>query len=487
MAETAASVVETHISTLFFVGNRVYKLKKGLRTGFLDWTTADRRREACLNEVALNRRIAPDVYLGVAEVRGPDGEWDSLVVMRRMPAEANLARLVTEGADVSDRLRSLAKLIADFHAGCRHDTETAAAGTPEAVAANWADNSTEMAPYGTRGLLDEGVLHAVADLSQAYVRGRRDLFVARIAAGRVRDGHGDLQAADVFLLDDGPRVLDCLEFDPRLRHGDVLADVAFLAMDLERLGAAREAARFLEWYREFSGDHWPASLAHHWIAYRAQVRAKVACLRHDQGDPAASAEAAALLGLSHRHLDRGAPRLVLVGGLPGTGKSTLAAALADRLGYAVLSTDELRHQLEPGGGGDGYRTGLYRPEVTAATYRALLDQAGRALAMGELVILDASWSDARWRRQAAETAAHRDATLVELVCEVPAPIAEERIRLRRAAGAGASDATAAIARRMAADADPWPTAHRVETAGPVDDAVAAAMDLVDAGWRDDWP
>jgi hypothetical protein len=171
---------------------------------------------------------------------------------------------------------------------------------------------------------------------------------------------------------------------------------------------------------------------------------------------------------------------VLVGGLPGTGKSTVAAAVADRMGYALLSSDDRRHQLEPGGGrGDGYGAGLYRPEMTASTYTALLSQAGRALAFGEHVIIDASWTDARWRRKAAETAVRGDARLVELMCVAPASIATARIHQRRAVSGALSDATPAIAQQMEADADPWPSARRVDTTSTVDDAVAAALSEVD--------
>jgi hypothetical protein len=242
-----------------------------------------------------------------------------------------------------------------------------------------------MAAYASEGLVDPGTLGAVGRLSESYVRAHSRLFERRIEAGRVRDGHGDLLADDIFLLDDGPRVLDCLEFDPRLRYGDVLADVAFLAMDLERLGAGVPAASFLSWYREFSGDNWPASLAHHWIAYRALVRAKVACLRQHDGDAGAAAQASELLALCHRHLRPATVRLVLVGGLPGTGKTTTANGLADRLGWTLFSSDELRHEIGPpaGPGVSGYRQGLYRPKITSAVYRGLLDRAGRCLEFGE--------------------------------------------------------------------------------------------------------
>jgi hypothetical protein len=227
------------------------------------------------------------------------------------------------------------------------------------------------------------VADAVERLAHRYLDGRSRLFERRIAEGHIRDGHGDLLADDVFCLDDGPRILDCLEFDDRLRYGDVLLDVAFLAMDLECLGAPDLARRFLDWYTEFSGRPFPASLASHYVAYRAHVRAKVACLRHDQGVEDAADEARCLLDLAHRHLEEAAVRLVLVGGLPGTGKSTLARGLADARGWAVLRSDEVRKELTglPAAvpASSAWGEGLYRPEMTAATYAELLRRASAAL------------------------------------------------------------------------------------------------------------
>jgi aminoglycoside phosphotransferase family enzyme/predicted kinase len=485
--ETDPRIVETHISTLFFVGDRVYKLKKPVQMAFLDWSTPERRHEACLLEVALNSRVAPDVYLGVADIIDAEGQrCDSLVVMRRLPSSRSLSRLVVDGVDVTESLGSLARQLAAFHAGCRHGPEVAETGRPNAVLANWRDNCAQMATHATRGLVDPDVVEAVARLSESYVRGRGQLFEHRVEAGRVRDGHGDLLAEDIFVLDDGIRVLDCLEFDPRLRYGDVLADVAFLAMDLERLGAGVPAASFLSWYREFSGDNWPATLAHHWIAYRALVRAKVACLRHDQGDPTAAAQAATLLGLCHRHLRHAAVRLVLVGGLPGTGKTTTASGLAERLGWALFSSDELRHQMSGlPAGPQGYRKGLYRPEMTRAVYRGLLDRASRCLAFGESVILDASWTDSRWRLQAAVAAARHEATLVEIVCVAPPEVAERRIQNRSHDREGMSDATPAVARQMATDADTWPTAHQLDCTVGLQGALCSALTFASPDYTDD--
>ena len=171
-----------------------------------------------------------------------------------------------------------------------------------------------------------------------FLHGRGALFAARVAQDRVIDGHGDLLTDDILCLDDEPRVLDCLEFDDRLRFLDGLDDIAFLAMDVEHLGAPELAARLLDWYAEFADDPAPPSLRHHYLAYRAFVRAKVAGIRHAQGDEAMGTKAVSLADLALRHLRSGAVRLVLVGGLPGTGKSTLGGLLADRLGMVLLSS-----------------------------------------------------------------------------------------------------------------------------------------------------
>ena len=477
-----AAVAETHISVLVSVGDRVYKLKKPVALPFLDFSTRDKRLAACRREVELNRRLAPDVYLGVADVAGFDGQpCDHLVVMRRMPPERRLAALVRAGDDVDGALHRIARIVASFHAAAPTSGEIAAAASPEAVRRNWDDNFEEVRPF-VGPVLAPGVAARVEELAHRYLEGRGPLLRRRMETGRIRDGHGDLQAEDIFCLDDGPRILDCIEFDDRLRHGDVVADVGFLAMDLERLGAPAAGERFLALYREFAGENYPRSLASHYIAYRAHVRAKVACLRHGQGDREAAAAAQGLLRLTQRHLEAGRVVLVLVGGLPGTGKSTLAAALAERRGWSLLRSDEVRKERagpavdQPAAAGFG--EGLYRPEVTADVYGALLERAGHALEMGEPVVLDASWSDGRWREAAADVARRTSSDLIELRCEAPADVAAARIAERRRRGGDPSDATPEVAAAMAAAADPWPGAVTVDTAGTAASALEQALAAV---------
>lgn len=231
-----------------------------------------------------------------------------------------------------------------------------------------------------------------------------------------------------------------------------------------------------------AGDHWPPSLADHHIAYRAQVRAKVAAIRADQGVAGAAEQARALLVMARRHLEAARVRLVLVGGLPGTGKSTVAAALGEQAGWEVLRSDVVRKELaglDPqASGAAAFGTGIYTREATDATYRALLERARPLLERGRTVVLDASWTDAEHRRWAEALAAATTSDLIELRCVAPAEVAAGRIRARAAAGRDPSDADEAVAAAMAASADPWPSAIELDTTPPVEEVAGAARAAV---------
>ncbi|WP_199432268.1 bifunctional aminoglycoside phosphotransferase/ATP-binding protein [Qaidamihabitans albus] len=474
-----AAVHETHIGVVFLVGDRAYKLKKPVDLGFVDFSTPERRRAACHREVELNRRLAPDVYLGVAEVSGVPGAStadddvaDYLVVMRRMPPERRLSTLVESGVDTSDTIDRLARMVAAFHAAADRGPEIAADATRDAIRQRWRDSFAQVHPLG---VLESGLAAEIERLTLDFLAGREPLFDRRIAEGRVVDGHGDLLAGDIFCLEDGPRVLDCLEFDDRLRRLDGLDDIAFLAMDLERLGAQGFARRLLERYAEFAGDPAPAALRHHYVAYRAFVRAKVSCLRAAQGDTGSAGQARDYAELALRHLRAGRPRLVIVGGLPGTGKSTLAGLVADELGAVLISSDRLRKELAGVSPHDSraaeYGAGIYSRAHTEHTYAELLRRAEELLSLGETVVLDASWIRAADRQAATETAARVHSEVVSLRCAAPAEVTAQRIRERYG---DVSDADPRVAAAMAAEADPWPDATEIPTTGAPSEALAHA-------------
>lgn len=480
-AQPYLSLRETHSAGLVLVGERVFKFKKPVNLGFLDFTSPEVRVQMCRRELELNSRFAPDVYLGVADLALPDGSHEPMVVMRRMPEDRRLSTLVTRGVDVHDDLRHLAHQLATAHGRSARGPRIDAEAALPMLRARWKASFKQVRPYfGTT--LDPGLVHEVERLTLRFLAGRRPLFDHRVATGCAVDGHGDLMADDVFCLDDGPRALDCLEFDDRLRYVDRVDDAAFLAMDLERLGAPELGATFLGWYAELAGDPAPPSLVHHYVAYRAFVRAKVAAIRADQGSAVAAADARALTSCTHRHLASSAVTLTLVGGAPGTGKTTLASGIADRLGMVVVSSDRIRKELAgidpetPAGA--PYRSGIYSPAHTERTYAEMLERARALLGMGESVVLDASWLDPEHRDAAREVARTTHSDLREISCRAPLATARQRIVARRSAGHLTSDADASVATAMAEAQSPWPEAYAVDTSRPLEESLEEAVEQV---------
>jgi uncharacterized protein len=477
---TPLALIETNISWLVFEADLVHKVKRPVVYPFIDLGTPERREAMCRREVELNRRFAPDVYLGVEDVLDAAGRVvDHAVLMRRMPAATALSSLIAAPVDVTECVRRIARAIARTHGAAPTTAEISAVATPEALHDLWQASLDQMGTF-TPGILDADVMRRVRELAHQYLDGREALLRERIERGRIVDGHGDLLADDIFCLDDGPRLLDCLEFDDRLRFGDVVLDVAFLAMDLERLGRPDLAVAFLGWYREFSGELHPASLEHHYVAYRSLVRAKVNCLRGGEAEELART----FLRLCHRHLLEGRIRLVVVGGLPCTGKSTLAAGLGDVLSWTVVRSDELRKELV---GLDprervtvGYQQDIYDERQTERTYAAMIERARRLLGRGECVILDASFADAQHRASARELAASCAAELVELRCDVPAQLAMARMATRAGLAGEYSDATPEVADAMARRFDPWPQAVTINTTATIDETLSAARAVIEA-------
>ena len=475
-----AAIRETHSGVVFLVGDRAYKCKKPVDLGFLDFRDRQQRRDCCEREVKLNRRFAPDIYLGVAELMDPGSNTgEPLVLMRRMPDRQRLSTLIRSGKCSGDTIVRLGRMMAAFHAGADRSPEISAEGSRDAILRRWMASFEQVAPVARDTI---GVERAadIATRVQEFLAGRDSLFAQRVRAGRIIDGHGDLICDDIFCLADGPRILDCLDFDDRLRYLDGLDDIAFLAMDLEKVGAPDLARLLLDQYADFAGDPAPSSLRHHYIAYRAFVRVKVDCVRYAQGDTSAAADAGAYAEIAVRHLQAGTVRMILVGGLPGAGKSTVAGLAADRLGAVLLSADRLRKELNGltplARSPQPYGQGLYDAEHTTQTYDELLRRAARLLGHGESVVLDASWVSADCRSAAASIAERVHARLIETECWAPAQVRQTRLDARRG---GFSDAHAHIAQKMANDTDPWPSAIRLNNSGTSEQALRQLLERIE--------
>ncbi len=477
-----AEIRETHTGIVVLIGDRAYKGKKPITTDFLDFSRPDNRERACAREVELNRRLAPDSYLGIAHLSDPSGgPAEPVVVMRRYPDPSRLSAMVRNGDPVSSPLECVAEEIARFHDRADRGRVIDAQGNVRAVGARWKENIGELERYAGKVVSAEKVCE-IGSLATQFIAGRSALFTARIEDRRIVDGHGDLLADDIFCLPGGVEILDCLEFDDELRYVDAIDDAAFLAMDLEFLGAKDQADFFLDQYTRRSGDAAPSPLKHFYIAYRAVVRAKVDCILVGQGHAEAARDASRHLDIAVSHLRAGAVRLLLVGGGPGTGKTTVAHRLAERVCAQVISTDEVRRELQESGDVSGTAgllgRGLYSPQHVAAVYKEVLRRAHLLIAGGQSVILDGTWRDPHQRAKARELARKTQSAVAEILCVASAETAAARVGGRPPGDA--SDATPGVAKALSVTGQDWREDCRVDTTQPLVDSIRVAESL----WRD---
>lgn len=487
--------VQTHISHVFLSGERVYKLRKAVTLAFLDFGTRRARNADALDEVRLNRRLAPDVYLGVAPLEragagwrlGPLGESaapgaEHAVVMRRLPDGRDALSLLAAGALGPAHLAAAAERIAAFHRA--HALGAPAPFTAglwrERVDRPMRDNVAGLREHARAARLERAAIDALGEAWAGALAERLAALEARRAEGRAVEGHGDLHLAHLW-FEAGPETplfVDCVEFNPDLRRIDAASDVAFLYMDLVYRGHAALGERWLSDYAEASGDFGLYAVLDLYAAYRAAVRAKVAGLAAADAEIAAAqrdaaAESAARhLALAARLLAPRAPgALVLVAGTVGVGKSTVAAALAGAAGAALLSSDRMRKRLAGlrpearAGAAEG--AGLYAPAWHERTYAALLAHAEPALRSGRTVVLDATWAERSRRRAARELAARLGAPawLVRVDCREAT--VRERVRARAAHGRDPSDAGPELVAQSRARFEPlddWPEAARLALA-----------------------
>lgn len=451
-------VRETHASIVFLTGDAVYKMKKPVALGFLDYSTLHRRALMCRTEVRLNRRLAPGVYLGVErlteqhdgslKVNGTGPAVDYVVHMRRLADEAALGPLLGSGrADAGD-LRLVGAKIGQFHA-------QAALGPPAYGPATLLRNAREnVTAFGAnRSELVARLLAESAEYLREMESQLKAVLQSRVAAGRIRDGHGDLRAEHVYLVPE-VTIIDCIEFARRYRTSDTALDLAFLAMDLTAIGYPDMVVPLVEAYEAAARDEIGGVLPFYsW--YRAMVRAKVAdILEHDEGASDGARMGASLAARQHLfHAARFArddsqPLLVAVGGYSGSGKSTLARALAKILGATVVAADETRKRLAGFGPGEHppsvFDQGLYAEEMNQRVYASMEGAADAALRLGRNVILDATFRRPEDRESARAVAERHGAGFLSVECVAPDEVIRERLRGRATNPDLWSDGTEAV-------------------------------------------
>jgi aminoglycoside phosphotransferase family enzyme/predicted kinase len=485
--------VETHASVVFLAGFRAYKIKRAVKYPFLDFSTLKKRHRALLNELALNRRTAPQLYLEVIPItigknanfflsgEGEPKEW--ALVMRRFDQAKLYDRLAEEGRLPLEVMPRLAHVIADFHRGANRFLAPEA--SVAALLAVLKDNETELArqtdncPADALATVNRGSRDALAALAL--------LLRARASGGYVRHCHGDLHLRNIVEIDGEPVLFDAIEFDDAIATVDVLYDLAFLLMDLGARGLRAHANAVLNAYLEASGDTADliglAALPL-FLSTRAMIRAKVELLRASldaKSREEVRRRATSYVLLARDYLERQRPQLIAIGGLSGSGKSSVAHALAPHLGVfpgAVhVRSDVERKRLFGVGAEERLPRPAYAAEVSDIVYTMCRKRALMALEGGHSVIVDAVHAKKEERDDIAEIAARAGATFTGIWLDAPVETMRQRIAARTG---DVSDATPAVLDEQLAF-DIWPQTFAVIDAGrPLDEVVASCLEVTRA-------
>lgn len=454
MPAAKIDVRQTHISVVFLAGDFAYKVKKPVALGFLDFGTLEKRRHFCEEEVRLNRRLAPSVYLGVVPVVERDGllhvegtgsavEW--VVKMRRLPEAATLHERVQCGQVDPRWVEMLARRLAAFHAQAPQGDHIAEFGRFDVVAGNARENFEQAAAHVGR-TVSRPVFERLGILNEEALTQLRPLIDSRARRHVPRDTHGDLHLDHVYLFPDQPPpddlvIVDAIEFNERFRFADPVADLAFLVMDLHFHGRADLARTLAEAYLGAAGDLEGRALLPFYAAYRAAVRGKVDGMElaekeipeAERVDALKRARAHWLLALTELEEPGRRPCLLLVGGLPGTGKSTLARDLAARARFEVIRSDVIRKELAGVGGAAPaeFGRGIYTSEWTARTYAELWRRAESRIFDGRRVIVDASFGQDEWRQRFLSLAREWRVPTVLLLCRAEPDVVRSRLAARQ--------------------------------------------------------
>lgn len=454
-----AQVIETHISWVLLDGHQAWKIKKPVHLPFLDTTELATREWMCHEEVRLNRRLAPSLYLGVASIHGTvvephiEGAGAAIeyaVWMRQFPADALLSDCLAAGRLRPVHLDRFAHRLAVFHRQARVAGLNASYGSPEAIARATHDVIANLASFDCAPQCE--VLLYWLDAQTPLLH---DTWLRRKIQGRVIEGHGDLHLANALMLDDEVTAFDCIEFDPALRWIDALSDVAFLMMDLLAHGRADLAFRFFNAYLDESGDHDGVPVLRHYLVYRALVRAWVARLKAGPGQAVLGPD---YLGLAMRLMTPAEASLTITHGLSGSGKTVASQHRLEQQQAVRLRSDVIRKRLFDLDVDAASQTlgapSIYNPADTARTYARLYELAQMCIKAGWPVIVDATFL-ARADRQRFHTLAEQAQVPFRILhCEAPLDVLRQRIAQRLLHGHDASEADLAVLDQQRAHAEP---------------------------------
>jgi uncharacterized protein len=469
---TSVEVRETHISLVFLTDRYAYKFKKPINLGFLDFSTLEQRLFYCEQEIILNRRLSSGVYLGVVALHQDkqrysfDGEGqiaEYAVKMRRLPLDYSLEALLQRDEVTAEMIQALARRLVTFHADHPLPISSAPYGTMEGVRADWEENFAQTAESIGRTLSRQTYMQILQAVTTFTTR-HHGWFVQRVQDGRIRDCHGDLRAEHIYFEPEQMQIIDCIEFNHRFRFIDVTSEVAFLAIDLERLEAAALAQCFVRAYVQHSGDVSMYRVLNFYRCYRAYVRGKVTDIRLQAGPPPVlranlQRRAESYYALAAQYADRlNRPFLLLMTGLIASGKSTVAQEIAAALDLRLFSSDRVRKEIAgippETSQRAAYGADLYSAAMTQRTYDALTDLARQALRCGDSVILDASFAQWRARQRVAALAQETQARYCVLECWAPEATLRQRLRAREHLPSTISDAREDILSQFHRDYEP---------------------------------
>ena len=461
--------LQTHASDVFIAPPYVYKVKKPVDFGFLDFTTLEKRKYFCKREVELNRRLCAGTYLGVEEIRlgpggfsfGCDGETVEYAVrMRKLPEERFLKNLLYDGKCSGEDFKRLARKLSDFYSGQTPGEEVTSNGVPEKVKSIINDNERTVKNFIGK-TISRTSWETIHFFNERFFAEKAALFTSRKDKGFIKDCHGDLHMEHINIGPEDICIYDCIEFNDRFRHIDVASDVAFLAMDLDFNGYFGLAREFVADMTGALGES-AAGVLDFYKCYRAYVRGKVGGLTSvGEGVPEderkeAIETARRYFSLALRYaLFRSSPTVIVTFGVIGSGKSTLAGMLAGELSCPVVSSDRVRKEITGTGETErrreGYEGGIYSPETTVKTYEEIISRGLKALEAHNTVILDASFSKRRWRDIVARKSADGGFGVVFVETTAPEKVLRDRLTRREKEGTSVSDAGPDMLQRFTAD------------------------------------